>query len=693
MIPASDPALDTTATAEVAAGASPPALRVTCEHAERCGGCPVLSLPYADQLVLKRGRVVQGARRYPVLELVHTERVLPAHPVVEYRIRAKLLVAPGGKVGLFAKGGGHQIVDIPKCRVLAPALARVAAYLRQRIEESEHSGGAFAPFDPTGPGSLRAVDLRETRNDGVARVLVTFVVQLPQPADMAALVSAAQDMMRELPDVVGVAANLHPGDSPQVLGSYTVTLAGVSSTPDRIGTSVHLATFGSFVQVHRGQAERVQRLLTAAIASLKPIGRTARVLDLYGGSGGIALGLAAAGASVRLVESFAPATAQARQAAREQSLDVDVHCSDVATALRSFYERSEHFDAAVVNPPRRGMSPLARESLARLAPSLVAYVSCDPETLARDLDHFSRLGYDTTSLRPLDMIPLTDEVETIAVLRRGGVPVPRVAYENDEVIVVEKSAHEPTVPQGEYTSSLLTRARRLPGAQNAVAVHRLDVGTSGLVVLARRPEHLAKWKRAISAPTTRTIYAAGVRGVTASKGTITRDLREEDAPQAARTRYRRFTIASGHSILRVVPDRERTHQIRRHLASIGHPVLGDVRYGHGPTNRHFEEKRGLDRTFLHLVRLEFDDPDTAIRVVAKSPLPGDLCSVLERIIGPETIGLLDHDNFMDTARASSAPPATTEVHPGPETPLDVDARSRTIRPELTDDEASAADEC
>lgn len=585
--------MDATATAEMAADASPPALRVTCEHAERCGGCPLIGLPYADQLVLKRGRVVQGARRYPALELVHTERVLPAHPLVGYRIRAKLIVAPGAKVGLFAKGGGHQIIDIPKCRVLAPALARVAAYLRRRME-SEHSGGAFDPFDPTGPGSLRAVDLREARNDGVTRVLVTFVVQLPRQADLSAWVIAAEDMMRELPDVVGVAANLHTGDSPQVLGSHTVPLAGVSSTPDRIGRSVHLATFGSFVQVHRGQAERVQRLLAAAVASLNPSGRAPRVLNLYGGSGGIALGLAAAGASVRLVESFAPATAQARQAAREQSLDVDVHCSDVATALRSFYERAEHFDAAVVNPPRRGMSPQARESLARLAPSLVAYVSCDPETLARDLNHFSRLGYDTTSLRPLDMIPLTDEVETIAVLRRGGIPVPRVAYENDEVIVVDKSAHEPTMPQGEYASSLLTRARRLPGAQNAVAVHRLDVGTSGLVVLTRRPEHLAKWKRTIFAPTTRTIYAAGVRGVTPSKGTVTRDLREEGAPHPARTRYRRFTIASGHSILRVVPDRERTHQIRRHLASIGHPVLGDVRYGHGLTNRHFEEKRGLD---------------------------------------------------------------------------------------------------
>src|SRR6188472_1024497 len=87
--------------------------RVTCEHADRCGGCPIIALPYGEQLAMKRGRVVQSASRYPSLELVYTEPVSAADPVVEYRTRAKLLVSSGGKLGLYAKGGGHQVVDIP----------------------------------------------------------------------------------------------------------------------------------------------------------------------------------------------------------------------------------------------------------------------------------------------------------------------------------------------------------------------------------------------------------------------------------------------------------------------------------------------------------------------------------------------------------------------------------------------------
>jgi 23S rRNA (uracil1939-C5)-methyltransferase len=666
--------------------------RIICEHAERCAGCPIIGLPYAEQLALKRGRVVQSIARYPSLELVYTEPVAAAQPVVGYRTRAKLIIAPGARVGLYAKGGGHQVIDIPRCRVLAPALARVAAALRVRIESAEPNDPALMPYDAAGHGWLRAIDLREVRDDGPARVLVTFVVQSARVSSLDPLRRAARELMQTNPEVVGVAANLHDGEGPQILGMETTLLAGATSAPDRMGASVHLATFGSFVQAHRGQASRVHALLVEALGLVRA--RThererlalPRVLDLYGGSGAIALGLAAAGASVRLVESFEPAVAQARAAAQQSGIDVDAHCQDVAAALRTMVERRERFDAAVVNPPRRGTSPYAREWLARLDPKVIAYVSCDPETLARDLDHFTRLGYAATQLRPLDMIPLTDEVETVAVLRPTGIPLPRVIYEDREILVVDKGPHEPTTPQGEYAGSLLMRVRRIPGAEGAVPVQRLDVGTSGLVTFARTPEHVARWDRVLGAHTTRKIYVVAVRGVIPGKGAITRELREDGKLYAARTRYRRLAVASGHSVIRVVPEQGRTHQIRRHLASIGHPVLGDARYGHELTNRYFEEKNGLDRAFLHCVRLEFDHPDGGARRVVEAPLPGDLRAVLERTSGPGTLRFLDHKNALGTSGTSNLPPGPDEVVHDRGSVLDVDASSPSLHPELTTDD-------
>lgn len=492
-------------------------------------------------------------------------------------------------------------------------------------------------------------------------------------------------LMQAQPEVAGVAVNFHEGDAPQILGSETLPLAGVSAAPDRLGSSVHLATFGSFVQAHRGQAARVHSMLAEALGITGREPRRPRVLDLYGGSGAMALGLAAAGARVRTVESFAPAVAQARAAAASQKLDVEAECDDVTAALRSAVERRERFDALVVNPPRRGVSPQAREWMARLEPQIIAYVSCDPETLARDLDHLSRLGYAATALKPLDMIPLTDEVETVAVLRRAGVPAPRIVYEDAEILVVEKGPHEPTTPQGEYAGSLLARVRRLSGAESAVALQRLDVGTSGLVTFARRPERVARWEAVLSADTARKIYVVAARGVAPNKGAITRDLREDGKPHPARTRYRRLAVASGHSVLRVVPEQGRLHQIRRHLAAIGHPVIGDDRYGHPMTNRYFEEKNGLDRTFLHCVRLEIDHPDTGQRLRIESPLPGDLRAVLERTSGPATLRFLDHKNALGGSGTSHLPPGPDEVVHERGSALDVESSPR-LRPELTGDD-------
>ncbi|MDF2696370.1 MAG: methyltransferase, TrmA family [Labilithrix sp.] len=666
--------------------------RVVCEHADRCGGCPIIALPYGEQLGLKRGRVVQSVARYPALELVYTEPVQAAEPIVEYRTRAKLIVAPGGKLGLYAKGGGHQVVDIPKCQVVSPVVAAVAAQLRTTILRDEREGGPLAPFDASNTGALRAVDLREVRPgaDGGVQVLVTLVVHRERVSDRGGLEEAARALAAGEPRILGVALNFHEGESPQILGNETVVVHGVSAAPDRIGLATHQATYGSFVQAHRGQAERVHATVIdlLGLGRPRPQGKTGRpkLLDLYGGSGAIALALAQAGADVHLVESFAPAVAHVDEAARKTNLPVLAEAADVASALRRFAEQKAAFDAAVVNPPRRGMSPLARELLTRLELPAIAYVSCDPDTLARDLDHFTRLGYGITTLRPLDMIPLTDEVETIALLRKIGAALPKVMWEDEEVLIVDKGAHEPTTQQGEYASSLVARVRKLAGAAEAVPVHRIDVGTSGLVMLAKHPDFAARWQAVLTADAARKIYVAGARGVTPSKGAITRDLREDGRMYPARTRYRRLAVASGHSVLRVIPEQGRTHQIRRHLAAIGHPVLGDDRYGHAPTNRFFEEKNALDRTFLHCVRLEFVHPRTQQRLIIEAPMPGDLRAVLERTSGPGTLRFLDHKQALGHSGVSSMPPPP-DSQQDIGSVLDIDSSSPTLRPEMvTDDE-------
>ncbi len=434
-------------------------------------------------------------------------------------------------------------------------------------------------------------------------MLLTFVLQRDRAPSREELKEAARALRALLPRVVGIAANFHDADAPQILGPETLPLDGAMRAQDRIGSVYHLATFGSFVQAHREQAARVHAMITREIGSLDLQGpdevappERARVLDLYGGSGAISLALARAGCQVTMVESFAPATNNARTAAETQAIRLDVRTSDVAEAAAGMADAGETFDAVVMNPPRRGVSPAAREAVALLCAPLLIYVSCDPDTLARDLDHFSRLGYNASEIAPFDMIPLTEEVETVCVLRRSPPAPPRVIYEDEDILVVDKGPHEPIIQEeGEYGSSLIARCARLPSVTDnkLEPIHRLEAGTSGLCMLARNERARAVWSNALTT-TGRLIYLAAAKGVTPAKGAITRDLREGGRVYPARTRYRRLAIASGHSVLRVIPDGGRAHQIRRHLAAIGHPILGDERYGHLPTNRYFEEKHGLD---------------------------------------------------------------------------------------------------
>jgi 23S rRNA (uracil1939-C5)-methyltransferase len=578
---------------------------VTCVHAERCGGCPLIGLPYEGQLARKRRSVEVEVARYADLPALAIAPVRGADPIVGYRTRAKLMVAPGARVGLYAKGGAHEVLDVPGCRVLSPALAVVAEAVRARVKRDEGTGGAL--------GSLRAIDLREvTPPDGSApKVLVTLVVERSPTLRLESLREAARSLAGCTPSIAGVSANFHDGALPQVLGAETVHLSG------------ERAAFGAFTQAHRGQAEAIQAIVAGAV-------RGKRILDVYGGSGAFALGLAARGAEIVLVESFAPAAAEAEAEAARRGLSVKAVAKDATAALESLARRHLSFDSIVVNPPRRGVPPDARRALARLGAEVIAYVSCDPGTLARDLDHLATLGYRASELLPFDMIPLTDHVETVAVLRRAEPSAPRVLYEDDDVIAVAKHAHEPTTPQGEHGSSLTDRVRRHL-ASDAVPIHRLDVGTSGVVLFARTPSRVAPWSKALGASSAHKVYLAAVRGAAPEKGIVEKPIKDGKRQLAATTRFERVGILGEHSLLEVSPEQGRTHQIRIHLASFGHPVLGDARYGHAATNRHFEEKHGLDRTLLHCKRIELVHPKTGARLVVDAPLAGDLEAVLGRM--------------------------------------------------------------
>jgi hypothetical protein len=146
----------------------------------------------------------------------------------------------------------------------------------------------------------------------------------------------------------------------------------------------------------------------------------------------------------------------------------------------------------------------------------------------------------------------------------------------------------------------------------------VGAGTSGLVVGCKAASLEPKLRAALAGASRTELVLC--RGVTAKEGSVGR-----------RTHYRRIARAAGHSLLRVKVRGDRDARLENDFARIGHPVVGDARHGHAPTNRHFEERYALDRPFMHRMKVEFDHPRTGARVVALGALPGELAMVIGRL--------------------------------------------------------------
>jgi hypothetical protein len=310
-----------------------------------------------------------------------------------------------------------------------------------------------------------------------------------------------------------------------------------------------------------------------------------------------------------LVESFAASAESAERSARDLGLEQRVRVLGASAEEAASIIGAD--DLVLVDPPRAGLPADTLAAILRRRPRHVAYVSCDPATFSRDLAVLASHGLRGARVVPFDLAPGTSQVEAVALLTLGDPPPLRVAARTGGLVIVEKPPLMPTTPHPEWPLSLQDLVRReLPRAQ---AAHRLDEGTSGLVAFA------AEGGAAPALGGFNKVYVALVRGVTRKGGTIRAQLTEGRQRLDALTRYRRLEVVGGHSLVEVELGTGRTHQIRRHMATIGHPVLGDARHGDRASNRHMAARHGLARPFLHAARLE---------PVAESPLWPDLAATL-----------------------------------------------------------------
>lgn len=245
-------------------------------------------------------------------------------------------------------------------------------------------------------------------------------------------------------------------------------------------------------------------------------------------------------------------------------------------------------------------------------------------------------------LRAGELVEVEEEPEAPADVSGASAPF-AVVYEDDHLLVVDKPAGVIVHPARGHATGTLAQALAGRGAGGedpwrAGIVHRLDRDTSGLLVVAKSDEVHRALRALLGSRRLRREYLALVAGhPSARSGTIDapigRDRRDRlrmsvdtAYPRAARTHFETERVLPGATLLRVTLETGRTHQIRVHLAAIGHPVSGDPLYGEAG-------RYGLERQFLHAARLAFPHPITGERIDVRSELPQDLREALRRAEG------------------------------------------------------------
>ena len=377
-------------------------------RAKNCGGCPLLGLDYAAQLKQKEEKVRALVGRYG-----------PVHPIrgmeQPYHYRNKVIstfaTGWGGKLtsGIYA-AGTHKVLPVESCLLQDEVLDKTMQAVRAAANACH-----YQPYDEDkGTGLLRHCLLR--RGVATGQVMVVLVTAQPVLPGAKNFVKAllAEAKQRGVA-VTTIVQNVNGRKTSVVLGEAEKVLYGKGFILDTLCGKTYAISPRSFYQVNPAQTAVLYSL---AVEAAKLTGREV-VLDAYCGIGTIGLTAADHAKQVVGVELNRDAVHDAIGNAKHNGVkNARFFAADATAWIGQAAAAGERADVIFMDPPREGSTPAFLASVARMAPRRVVYVSCNPETLARDLAALTKLGYKAEGFTPVDMFPHSEHIETVCALSK-----------------------------------------------------------------------------------------------------------------------------------------------------------------------------------------------------------------------------------------------------------------------------------
>ncbi len=374
----------------------------TCPYAKKCGGCQYQGMDYAAQLKKKQKEMNKLLKDFG-----KPEQIIGMKDPLHYRNKVHAVFGRTRRGEIISgtyETGTHKIVNIDECMIEDEISQSIIRTIRSLIRSFK-----IRTYDEdTGYGLLRHVLVRRGFTTG--QVMVVLVLSSPILPSKNNFVKA---LRKEHPEITTVVLNVNDKKTSMVLGERDIVLYGKGYIEDTLCGCTFRISPQSFYQINPVQTER---LYQTAIDYAELTGKE-RVIDAYCGIGTIGMVASKKAREVIGVELNRNAVKDARINAKlNQIKNITFYEGDAGKFMVSMAEEGEKADVVFMDPPRSGSDEAFLSSVIKLAPKRIVYVSCGPDTLARDLKYLTGHGYKVKKIQPVDMFGYTQHTETVCLL-------------------------------------------------------------------------------------------------------------------------------------------------------------------------------------------------------------------------------------------------------------------------------------